>query len=67
MLPRTVSLDDKPQTHDASTCPRCGDPLPLDRRCDCAGDPDRDRVAAYKGMDARRGWGYAGLLEGVRI
>lgn len=23
-------------------CPRCGDPLPLDGKCDCAGDPDRN-------------------------
>lgn len=66
MLPRTVSLD-KPRTVDSSTCHRCGDPLPVDRRCDCAGDLDRDRVAAYKGMDARQGWEYGGLLEGVRI
>lgn len=30
------------------TCERCGDPLPIDRRCDCAGDCDRDYVTAYR-------------------
>ncbi len=32
-------------SHDSSTgnaCPYCGDPLPVDGACDCAGDPERD-------------------------
>jgi hypothetical protein len=35
---------------DRPECPRCGDPLPLDGRCDCAGDPDRDAQTGLAGM-----------------
>lgn len=31
-------------------CPLCGDPLPLDGRCDCRGDLDRDYRTAYRGL-----------------
>lgn len=31
-------------------CPDCGDPLPLDGRCDCRGDIDRDCRTAYRDL-----------------
>lgn len=41
-------------TLDVLICPRCGDPLSSDKRCDCAGDPDRDYVTALRGMKTNR-------------
>jgi hypothetical protein len=32
----------------ARECPNCGDPLPLDGQCDCAGDEERDCRSAYR-------------------
>lgn len=42
-------LDTEPP--DARTCPRCGDPLPLDGLCDCTGDCDRDYIAGLADLD----------------
>lgn len=43
-------IEPPPPTTSPRTCTRCGDPLPVDGACDCAGDPDRDQVAGYAGM-----------------
>lgn len=40
-------------TNSSARCPRCGDPLPLDGVCDCAGDVDRDARAAYRDLKQR--------------
>lgn len=37
-------------TNSNAKCSRCGDPLPLDGACDCAGDVDKDTCAAYWGL-----------------
>lgn len=37
---------------DPGCCIRCGDPLPVDGRCDCAGDLERDYVAGWRGLSA---------------
>lgn len=34
-------------------CARCGDPLPVDGACDCAGDEDRDTVTGWAGLKPR--------------
>jgi hypothetical protein len=53
----------------SSDCPRCGDPLPLDGRCDCKGtDRDalrglrrlrRDRVSTDEGYKPT----FSGIIE----
>jgi hypothetical protein len=36
----------------ARECRHCGDPLPLDSRCDCQGDPDRDYTTGHQELAA---------------
>lgn len=43
---------DGPSLLDRGDCPRCGDPLPVDGECDCAGDADRDMQTGWAELAA---------------
>lgn len=67
---RTVPIEPSPAaSYDRTRCNRCGDPLPVDGACDCAGDPDRDEATAYAGLRTLHAcivrWGAEGDVEEV--
>lgn len=43
--------NDSIDLQDPGCCARCGDPLPVDGRCDCAGDLERDYVSGWRGLN----------------
>lgn len=51
---RSLVMSDRDRDRDRDYCPRCGDPAPLDNNCDCAGDPDRDRLTGLAGLTTNR-------------
>lgn len=53
MHARTIDAMDEDEATHPKTCTHCGDPLPVDGRCDCAGDADRDTRAGWRGLRLR--------------
>lgn len=48
----STDTGDSIDPQDPGCCVRCGDPLPVDGRCDCAGDRERDYVSGWQGLNA---------------
>lgn len=48
----STDTGDSIDPQDPGCCVRCGDPLPVDGRCDCAGDQERDYVSGWRGLNA---------------
>jgi hypothetical protein len=58
---RQVDDADADDADDPHTCQGCGNPLPLDGRCSCAGDPDLDARVGLRALKHDRTYTTGGM------